>query len=191
MDAAGFTSGHRTLVDVTNIEVGGQVLPVWEQFMLVGSVILAILICICGIMLLVCGGPGQKGQLNENSPLLQNSAQQKLKNMLGAGKVMTLHTSKGPKQIKLSLTRNEIRWETTENSATKKYKLDLTQVLFVYEGKSTKNLIKANVSDKLCVSLISQSSTLDLQVDKEDEQVIMFRGFSEIIESMKRGIMMV
>jgi hypothetical protein len=69
--------------------------------------------------------------------------------------------------------------------------LDLTQVLFVYEGKSTKNLIKANVSDKLCVSLISQSSTLDLQVDKEDEQVIMFRGFSEIIESMKRGIMMV
>ena len=179
------------MVDVTNIEVGGQVLPVWEQFMLVGSVILAILICICGIMLLVCGGPGQKGQLNENSPLLQNSAQQKLKNMLGAGKVMTLHTSKGPKQIKLSLTRNEIRWETTENSATKKYKLDLTQVLFVYEGKSTKNLIKANVSDKLCVSLISQSSTLDLQVDKEDEQVIMFRGFSEIIESMKRGIMMV
>jgi len=187
MDAAGFTSGHRTLVDVTNIEVGGQVLPVWEQFMLVGSVILAILICICGIMLLVCGGPGQKGQLNENSPLLQNSAQQKLKNMLGAGKVMTLHTSKGPKQIKLSLTRNEIRWETTENSATKKYKLDLTQVLFVYEGKSTKNLVKANVNERLCVSLISQSSTLDLQVDREDEQVTMFRGFSEIIESIKRS----
>ena len=71
-------------------------------------------------------------------------------------------------------------------ATNKKYKLDLSGVLFVYEGKSTRNLVKINVNEKLCVSLISLSSTLDLQVEREDEQVILYRGFSEIVESIKK-----
>lgn len=173
---------HRALID---IEIGGQQLTQVEQFMLFGGLILLILIIICTSMFCCCGSSSKEA--GENSPLLANSATQKLKNMLGQGKLVTLHTSKGPKKVKLALQRNEIRWETTEYNANKKYKLDLTQVLFVYEGKSTKNLVKASVNEKLCVSLISQSSTLDLQVDREDEQLIMFRGFSEIVESIKRS----
>ena len=71
-------------------------------------------------------------------------------------------------------------------ATNKKYKLDLSGVLFVYEGKSTRNLVKINVNEKRCVSLISLSSTLDLQVEREDEQVILYRGFSEIVESIKK-----
>ena len=176
---------HRMLLDIT---IGGESLTTWEQGMLFGGAILLFMILLCVVMFCCCGSGGKKGAgAGENSPLLANSATQKLKTMLGPGKLVTLHTSKGPKKVKLTLQRNEIRWETTEYNANKKYKLDLTQVLFVYEGKSTKNLVKANVNERLCVSLISQSSTLDLQVDREDEQVILFRGFSEIIESIKRS----
>ena len=109
-----------------------------------------------------------------------------LKDLLANGKIVILHTSKGPKKVKFSLQKNEVRWETIDMVANKKYKLDLSGVLFVYEGKSTRNLVKVNVSEKLCVSLISLSSTLDLQAEREDEQVIMFRGFAEIVESIKK-----
>ena len=173
---------RRSLMSIT---IGGYQLTTMEEAMLIGSIVLIFLILVCVVMFCCCGN-GKK-PLGENSPLLANSATQKLKTMLGQGKMVTLHTSKGPKKVKLTLQNKEIRWETTEYNANKKYKLDLTQVLFVYEGKSTKNLVKANVNDRLCVSLISQSSTLDLQLDREDEQVIMFKGFSEIISSMKNS----
>lgn len=124
----------------------------------------------------------------EGTPLLNGQSNiQLLKNLLSNGKIITLHTSKGPKKVKLSLQKNEIRWETTEMVSNKKYKLDLVGVLFVYEGKSTRNLVKVDVSEKLCVSLISQSSTLDLQADREDEQIILFRGFYDIVESIKKS----
>ena len=84
------------------------------------------------------------------------------------------------------IQKNEVRWETMDMIANKKYKLDLAGVVYVYEGKSTKNLVKVNVSEKLCVSLISQSSTLDLQAEREDEQIILYRGFVEIVESIKK-----
>ena len=168
------------------IEFAGEKLTKWEEFLLAGSIILFVLVLICVIIFFCCSS-SPKVSDGENSPLLANSAATKLKNLLANGKLVTLHTSKGPKKVKLSLQKNEVRWETTEYGTNKKYKLDLTQVLFVYEGKSTKNLVKANVSEKLCVSLISQSSTLDLQCDREDEQVIMFRGFSEIVESIKKS----
>lgn len=175
---------RRSLLD---IEIAGEQLTQGEQYLFFGSVILAVLILFCTAMFCFCGPTKKVQPGGENSPLLSSSATQKLKVMLGQGKMVTLHTSKGPKKVKLALQRNEIRWETTEYNASKKYKLDLTQVLFVYTGKSTKNLVKANVSEKLCVSLISQSSTLDLQVDREDEQVVLYKGFSEIIESIKKS----
>jgi hypothetical protein len=176
---------RRSLLD---IEIAGTQLTQGEQYMFFGSLVLVVLILFCTAMFCFCG-PSSKKVLpgGENSPLISSSATQKLKNMVEKGKMVTLHTSKGPKKVKLALQRNEIRWETTEYNASKKYKLDLTQVLFVYEGKSTKNLVKANVSEKLCVSLISQSSTLDLQVDREDEQIVLYKGFTEIIESIKNS----
>ena len=134
-----------------------------------------------------CGFRRRGAKKGEAAPLLPSqNYTAKLKTLLGSGKIITLHTSKGPKKVKFSLQKNEVRWETVDMVANKKYKLDLSGVLFVYEGKSTRNLVKVNVSEKLCVSLISLSSTLDLQAEREDEQVILYRGFVEIVESIKK-----
>ena len=164
-------------------------LNTWESYAVYSTVGVVLLIILC-LLIYCCCQPrkvvkGKRG--GEAAPLLpsQNYAA-KLKEMLGTGKVITLHTSKGPKKVKFFIQKNEVRWETIEMVANKKYKLDLASVVYVYEGKSTKNLVKVNVSEKLCVSLISQSSTLDLQAEREDEQIILYRGFVEIVESIKK-----
>ena len=160
----------------------------WEAYTLYSTAALVILILIFCFIYYCCGFRRRLNRKNgEASPLLpaQNYTQN-LKNLLADGKIITLHTSKGPKKVRFSLLKNEVRWETTDMATNKKYKLDLSGVLFVYEGKSTRNLVKINVNEKLCVSLISLSSTLDLQVEREDEQVILYRGFSEIVESIKK-----
>lgn len=173
------------------IKIGNNIvidtLPTYLLFSSVILVILGILFCFC----FCCCQSRKKIQpkrRGEASLLLsgQNNTQQ-IKNLLSEGKLVTLHTSKGPKKVKISLQKNEVRWETTDMVSNKKYKLNLTGVLYVYEGKSTRNLVKLNVSEKLCVSLIFHSSTLDLQVEREDEQVILYRGFSEIVESIKKS----
>ena len=168
------------------LDVGS--LNTWQSYAVYSTVGIVMLVIIC-LLVYCCCSPRKvvKGRRGEAAPLLppQNYAA-KLKELLGTGKIMTLHTSKGPKKVKLFVQKNEVRWETIDMVANKKYKLDLAGVVYVYEGKSTKNLVKVNVSDKLCVSLISQSSTLDLQAEREDEQIILYRGFVEIVESIKK-----
>ena len=163
-------------------------LNTWESYAVYSTVGVVFLIILC-LLIYCCCQPRKvvKGKRGEAAPLLpsQNYAA-KLKEMLGTGKVITLHTSKGPKKVKFFIQKNEVRWETLEMVANKKYKLDLASVVYVYEGKSTKNLVKVDVSEKLCVSLISQASTLDLQAEGEDEQIILYRGFVEIVESIKK-----
>lgn len=163
-------------------------LNTWESYAVYSTVGIVLLIIIC-LLVYCCCAPRKvvKSKKGEAAPLLpsQNYAG-KLKELLGTGKTMILHTSKGPKKVKFFIQKNEVRWETMEMIANKKYKLDLAGVVYVYEGKSTKNLVKVNVSEKLCVSLISQSSTLDLQAEREDEQIILYRGFVEIVESIKK-----
>jgi hypothetical protein len=163
-------------------------LNTWESNAVYSTVAILLLILLC-FLIYCCCGFRRKGtrKIGEGAPLLPSqNYTQKLKDLLANGKIVILHTSKGPKKVKFSLQKNEVRWETIDMVANKKYKLDLSGVLFVYEGKSTRNLVKVNVSEKLCVSLISLSSTLDLQAEREDEQVIMFRGFAEIVESIKK-----
>lgn len=160
----------------------------WETYTIYSTIAIVSLILICCCIYCCCGFRRKGNRKNgEGAPLLSSQIfTQKLKDLLGTGKVVILHTSKGPKKVKFSLQKNEARWETMEMSPNKKYKLDLAGVLFVYEGKSTKNLVKVNVSEKLCVSLISLNSTLDLQAESEQDQVIMYRGFFEIVESIKK-----
>ena len=163
-------------------------LNTWESYAVYSTVGVVSLIVIC-LLIYCCCSPRKvvKGKRGEAAPLLpsQNYAA-KLKELLGTGKVITLNTSKGPKKVKFFVQKNEVRWETMDMVPNKKYKLDLASVVYVYEGKSTKNLVKVNVSEKLCVSLISQSSTLDLQAEREDEQIILYRGFAEIVDSIKK-----
>jgi hypothetical protein len=161
----------------------------WPTYLAFSSIILFILgilffLCVC-----CCKKKKQpKNRRGEASLLLPvESNIQKMKNLLSEGKLVLLHTSKGPKKVKLFLLRNEVRWETTDMMSNKKYKLDLDSVLYIYEGKSTRNLVKVNVSEKLCVSLISESSTLDLQVETQDEQKVLYRGFMDIVASIKKS----
>lgn len=160
----------------------------WETYTIYSTVALIALILVCCLIYCYCGCRRKSNRKNgEAAPLLPaENYTQKLKTLLGGGKIITLHTSKGPKKVRFSLLKNEVRWETIDMATNKKYKLDLSGVLFVYEGKSTRNLVKINVNEKLCVSLISLSSTLDLQAEREDEQVTMYRGFVEIVESIKK-----
>lgn len=164
------------------------ILDSWPTYLAFSSIILftiGLLFFLCACCFKKKEQPKRSGEASLLLPGENNI--QKLKNLLSEGKFIILHTSKGLKRVKLSLKGNEVRWETTDMVSNKKYKLDLTGVLYVYEGKSTRNLVKVNVSEKLCVSLISQSSTLDLQVEREDEQVVLYRGFADIVESIKKS----
>jgi len=133
------------------------------------------------------------GTLYESAPLLPskdtNSYISKLKALVAGGMLVQLHTSKGPKQVRLMVLGSEIRWETipAPGMPSKKYKLDLSEVLFVDWGKKTKNLVRAPVEDDVCFSLVSQTSTLDLQVNNKEERDIMALGFTELIEALKSG----
>ena len=163
-------------------------LNTWQTYTFYSTIALVLLMLVC-LSIYCCCGFRRKGtrKNGEGVPLISSRVYtKKLKDLLGTGKIVTLHTSKGPKKVRFSLQKNEVRWETQEMSPNKKYKLDLAGVLFVYEGKSTKNLVKVNVSGGLCVSLISPNSTLDLQAESEQDQMIMYRGFCEIVESIKK-----
>lgn len=143
------------------------------------------------------GSSNGPGELYESAPLLPskdtNSYVSKMKQLVAGGMLVQLHTSKGPKQVKLMVLGSEIRWETiaAPGMPSKKYKLDLSEVLFVDWGKKTKNLVKASVDEDLCFSLVSQTSTLDLQVNTKEERDIMALGFTELIEAIKSGSAMV
>jgi hypothetical protein len=113
---------------------------------------------------------------------------QKLNALLGKnGKIVQINTPRGLIQVKLSLFNNkEIRWELTNNiMMNKKYKLELSEVLYVQPGKQTKNFQNVRVEDNLCLSLIFQSVTLDIVAPTKEERDIMVKGFNELADSLK------
>jgi hypothetical protein len=112
----------------------------------------------------------------------------KLKSALSTGMEITLWTSKGPKRVKLSMKGKELRWDTLDTKESKRYKLDLENILFIYEGKSTKNLMSTNVSEKLCISLITQTNSLDIQLSSERDQVMFLKGFGEMIDLSRSNV---
>jgi len=113
-------------------------------------------------------------------------------NVLAAGVVIKLHTAKGPKDVKMTLSGSELRWESLDLMTRKRYKLDLNEVLFVEWGKNTHNFHKPTASaalDDHCFSLVSQSTTLDLEVlaDKgKPERDMLASGFDSIIGALKK-----
>ncbi len=124
---------------------------------------------------------------SESSPLLNKHAAD-INNLLVAGRLMQLNTAKGLKQVRLVLFKNkEIRWELMGNFSTgKKYKLDLSEVLYVQPGKKTKNFQALPVLEELCLSLIFQSITLDIVTNSREERDILANGFIELVDNLKR-----
>jgi hypothetical protein len=114
---------------------------------------------------------------------------QKLNEILAGGKTIVLYTSKGPRKVKLSILDNEeLRWELANASSggSKKYKLELRDVLHIQIGKRTKNLKDVSVASNLTLSLIFQSLTLDIVADSHDQRDSIVHGFNEIIDGLRK-----
>lgn len=97
--------------------------------------------------------------------------------ILHAGLIVSLHTTKGPKPIILSLIGDEVRWRAVK-SAKKRYKLHLKDVIRVEAGKVTANFQKSRDADEsLCFSLVTQKTTLDLEAKTKLERDSLVKGF--------------
>jgi hypothetical protein len=108
-----------------------------------------------------------------------------LKDFFASGKVLDLHTSKGKKTVELSLAGTDLRWKTINDIFPKKFKLDVKTVTKVEIGKKTQNFSKINVSEDLCLSLVADKTTLDIETKSKADRDIMLNGFTEMVENMK------
>lgn len=113
---------------------------------------------------------------------------QQLLDVFQYGKVIQLHTAKGPKVVTMYLIGNELRWENIVLGGTKKYKLNLKEVLFVEIGKKTKNLIRCQADEKVCFSLISNIGTLDIEASSEIERNRLSMLFIDYVNALKREL---
>jgi hypothetical protein len=124
----------------------------------------------------------------ESSPERKGWKSDSMASILAAGLILNLHTTKGPKEVKMTLHANELRWESLNLMTRKRYKLDLADVLFVEWGKQTHNFRKATATDaddKKCLSLVSQSTTLDLECPDQNHRDLLAQGFTQIIDTIK------
>lgn len=127
--------------------------------------------------------------------------------IMGAGIIVSLHTTKGPRPIKFSIQEVEVRWETavrrdpppgapvgTVVPPTKRYKLRLVDIVHVEVGKETSNFRKQResnkgVSDDLCFSLVTEKTTLDLEATSKLDRDAIVRGFRLAIERAKSRLL--
>ena len=140
--------------------------------------------------------------MGESDPLLQTTMNkpsktmtrvstvhtEALKEFLVNGKIIDLHTSKGKKTVELSLSGTDVKWKTINDIFPKKFKLDLKTVYEVEIGKKTQNFRKSLVSDDVCLSLVSDKSTLDMETKNIIDRDIMYQGFLEMVENMKEKV---
>ena len=119
-------------------------------------------------------------QDNEEATLMK-----KFTAIMAAGVVISLHTTKGPKPVLLSLVGDEVRWQAVK-TAQKRYKLNLRDVTYVTAGKTTSNFSRARMADdRLCFSLLTNKTTLDLESSSTLERDCLHRGFKVAVERAK------
>ena len=105
--------------------------------------------------------------------------------IMAAGVVISLHTTKGPKPVLLSLVGDEVRWQAVK-TAQKRYKLNLRDVTYVTQGKTTSNFGRASCADdRLCFSLLTNKTTLDLEASSTLERDCLCKGFKVAVEKSK------
>lgn len=105
--------------------------------------------------------------------------------IMSSGIVISLHTTKGPKPILLSADSDEVRWQAVK-TAQKRYKLALKDITFVTAGKTTSNFSRARMADdRLCFSLLTNKTTLDLEASSTLERDCLWRGFKVAVEKSK------
>jgi hypothetical protein len=116
----------------------------------------------------------------------QAALMQRFTQILSAGIMCQLHTTKGPKPVILSMVGNEVRWQAATKTANKRYKLNLRDVIEVEVGKLTSNFLKGRIADdELCFSLVTQKTTLDLEANSKLERDSLIQGFKTTLDSLK------
>jgi hypothetical protein len=110
-----------------------------------------------------------------------------LNKLLASGTMITLHSSKGPRQVRLYLLGDELKWESANATASsKRYRLKLSEILAIYSGKRTSNLKGVKLaSENSCLSLITQGTSLDLEASCELDRNCLVRGLTLRLETVK------
>jgi len=95
-----------------------------------------------------------------------------------------LHTTKGPKQVNMSLVGVELRWYSPVTG--KKFLIEMPGVKYVETGKKTHNFNKQaslDADELRCFSLVCQSTTVDLEAMNERDRDVLVENFHRIIEA--------
>jgi len=86
------------------------------------------------------------------------------------------------------MSGSELRWESMNLMTRKRYSIDLKEILFVEWGKQTHNFRKtasAQAPEQHCFSLMSQTTTLDIEASNNTETEMVAQGFTSFIDSLK------
>jgi len=102
-----------------------------------------------------------------------------------------LHTSKGPKMVKMKVVGVKLRWFTMvlKNGQwePKRFEIFLSDIEFVQVGKvsySFRQQTSSHVPDEKCFSLVSHSTTVDLEVDSKDDRDAVVAHFNTIMQEI-------
>eukprot|EP01041_Mallomonas_annulata_P010910 gene10910-22773_t len=113
---------------------------------------------------------------------------QVFESVLIEGIVLILHTIKGPKQVKLFLSDNEVRWKSIKSKINRKtYKLNLSEIVTVEAGKTTENFQRKTAlaaMDDNCFSLVTSRYSVDLEASSKVERDALLYGFSYKIQNL-------
>jgi hypothetical protein len=111
--------------------------------------------------------------------------------VISQGIIVKLHNSKGSKDIKIFLQNNLIRWHSISPKSIifgKRYKLFLDDIKRIEYGKKTSNFTKGTsllTPDDFCFSIITDKTSLDVEVSSKVERDSLAQGFSALISSIK------
>ena len=104
--------------------------------------------------------------------------------VLRQGITISLHTIKGVKQINLTLSGTELKWQSLKVFVRKISKLDIKDILYIEMGKKTTSFKlpgASSVLDDYCFSLITNQESIDLEASSKVERDALAQGFAILI----------
>jgi hypothetical protein len=145
-------------------------------------------------------GKAQGEEGSETSSLLDESSQIKTDKalldtfikVLSQGITLKLHSSKdkGPKEIKLIISGNNLTWKVTSRSILSGFKtpkVDIRSIRSIEWGKRTDTFnLPASLptADEVCFSLVTDDKTIDIEASSKVERDSLAQGFTIFINSL-------
>jgi disulfide oxidoreductase YuzD len=105
------------------------------------------------------------------------------------GMRVKLHTTRGPREIIVTIVKDEMRWEQVrvkKDAPKKRYKLKFPDITDLEMGKATNTFINnAIAQDKCSLSVVTEKASLDIEADSTIERNCLFRGLQLIIRQIE------